>query len=63
MVKNGNVKKCFHTFKMYIDSCENCTIKKAEHRRIDAFGLWCWEKTLESPLNSKEIQSLYPKGN
>ena len=46
MVKNGNVKKYFHTFKMYIDSCENCTIKKAEHWRIDAFGLWYWGRLL-----------------
>ena len=29
---------------------ESWTVKKAEHRRIDAFELWCWEKTLESPL-------------
>ena len=36
---------------------------KAEHRRIDAFELWCWEKTLESPLDCKETQSVHPKGN
>ena len=30
--------------------CESWTIKKAEHRRIDAFELWYW-RTLESPLN------------
>ena len=35
------------------------TIKKAEHRRIDALVL---EKTLESPLDCKEIQSVHPKG-
>ena len=29
-------------------------LKKAESQRIDAFKLWCW-KTLESPLDSKEI--------
>ena len=34
--------------------CESWTVKKAEHCRIDAFELWCW-KTLESPLDSKEI--------
>ena len=28
------------------------TVKKAECQRIDAFELWCWEKTLESPLDS-----------
>ena len=26
--------------------CESCTIKKAEHRRIDAFKLWCWRRLL-----------------
>ena len=24
--------------------CESCTVKKAECRRIDAFGLWCWRR-------------------
>ena len=41
------------------------TVKKAEHRRIDAFELSrrVLEKTLESPLNCKEIQPVHPKGN
>ena len=43
--------------------CESWTIKKAERTRIDAFELWCWEKTLESPLDSKEIKPVNPKGN
>ena len=34
---------------------ESWTVKKAESRRIDAFELWCW-RTLESPLDCKEIQ-------
>ena len=38
------------------------TIKNAEHGRIDAFEL-VLEKTLESPLNSKETQPVHPKGN
>ena len=38
------------------------TIKKAEHRRTDAFELWL-EKTLESPLDYKEIKPVNPKGN
>ena len=42
--------------------CERWTAKKAEHQRTDAFELWCW-KTLESPLDSKEIQQVHPKGN
>ena len=39
--------------------CESWTIKKTEYQRIDAFKL---EKTLESPLDCKEIQPVYPKG-
>ena len=35
--------------------CESWTVKKAEHRRIDAFELWCWRRLLESPLDCKEI--------
>ena len=44
--------------------CESWTVKKAECQRIDAFELWCWSsKTLESPLDCKEIQPLHPKGD
>ena len=46
---------------MYI--CESWTIKKAEHRRIDAFELWCWRRLLKSPLDCKETQPVHPKGN
>ena len=42
--------------------CESWTIKKAEHRRIDAFELWCWRKLLRVPW-TKEIQPVHPKGN
>ena len=38
------------------------TIKKAEHRRTDGFEL-VLEKTLESPLDCKEIQPVHPKGD
>ena len=41
---------------------ESWTIKKAEHRRTDAFELWCWRR-LESPLDCKEIKPVNPKGN
>ena len=45
--------------------CERWTIKKAECQRINAFELWCFwtEKTLESPLDCKEIKPVNPKGN
>ena len=41
---------------------ESWTIKRAEHRRIDAFELWCW-RGLESPLDCKEFQPVHSKGN
>ena len=49
-------------FSVVMYGCENWTIKKAEHLRIDAFELWCWRR-LESSLDSKEIQPVHPKGN
>ena len=42
--------------------CECWTIKKVGHWRIGAFKLWCWRR-LESPLDSKEIKPVNPKGN
>ena len=49
-------------FPVVMYGCESLTLKRAEHRRIDAFELWCW-RTLESPLDCKEIQPGHPKGN
>ena len=49
-------------FPVVVCRCESWTIKKAEHWRIDDFKLWCW-RTLESPLGSKEIKPVNPKGN
>ena len=33
-------------FPLVMYGCESWTIKKAEHRRIDAFELWCWRRLL-----------------
>ena len=55
------VKTMVFTLVMY--GCESWTIKKAEHRRTEAFELWCWKKILEIPLDCKEIQPVHPKGN
>ena len=33
--------------------CESWTVKKAEHRRIDAFELWCWRRLLRVPLTAR----------
>ena len=49
-------------FPVVMYGCESWTVKKAECRRIGAFKLWCW-RTLESPLDCKEIQPVIPKGN
>ena len=46
----------------FMYECESWTVREAEHRRIDAFELWCWRR-LESPLDCKEIQPVHPKGN
>ena len=35
-------------FPVVMYGCESWTVKKAEHRRIDAFELWCWRRLLES---------------
>ena len=65
-------------FPVVMCGCESWTVKKAEHQRTDASELWCWrrllrvlwttrrsvlEKTLESPLDYKEIQPVHSKGN
>jgi len=47
-------------FPVVMYGCESWTVKKAECRKIDAFEL---EKTLESPLDCKEIQPVHSKGN
>ena len=49
-------------FPVVMYGCESWTIKRAEYQGVDAFQLWCW-KTLESPLDSKEIKTANPKGS
>ena len=49
-------------FPVVMYGCESWTVKKAEHRRIDAFELWCW-RSLESPLDCKEIQLVHSEGD
>ena len=46
-------------FPVVIYGCESWTVKKAEHRRIDAFELWCWRRLLDC----KEIQPVHSKGD
>ena len=49
-------------FPVVMYGCESWTVKKAERRRIDAFELWCC-RTLESPLDCKEIQPVHSEGD
>ena len=63
--QENEVCHCFHCFPIYLPTkvhlfkamvfpvvmygCESCTIKKAEHQRIDTFELWCWRRLLRVP--------------
>ena len=40
-------------FPVVMYGCENWTIKKAEHRRIDAFEVWCWRRLLRVPWTTR----------
>ena len=40
-------------FPVVMCGCESWTIKKAEHRRIDAFELWCWRRLLRVPQTAR----------
>ena len=41
--------------------CESWTVKKAEHRRIDAFELWCWRTLLRVPWTARRSNQSIPK--
>ena len=40
-------------FPVVIYGCESWTIKKAEHKRTDAFELWCWRRLLRAPWTTR----------
>ena len=42
-------------FPVVMYGCESWTIKKAEHRRIDAFELWCWRRRLRVPWTARRL--------
>ena len=50
-VNKGLVKAMIFPVVMY--GCESWTIKKAEHRKIDAFEMWCWRRLMRILWNSK----------
>ena len=45
-------------FPVVMYGCESWTVKKAEHRRIDAFELWCWRRLLRVPWTARSNQSI-----
>ena len=50
-------------FPVVMYGCESWTIKKAEHRRIDAFELGGWRRLLRIPWTSRRSNQSIPKGN
>ena len=51
-------------FLVVMCGCENWTIKKVEHRRIDAFKLWCWRRLLRVPArrsNQSILKEINPE--
>ena len=40
-------------FPVVMYGCESWTVKKAEHRRIDAFEMWCWKRLLQVPWTAR----------
>ena len=58
-------------FPVVMYGCESWTVKKAEHRRIDAFELWCWRRLFQVPWTArrsnqsilKEIRDFYGRND
>ena len=48
-------------FPVVMYGCESCTIKKAEHWRIDAFERWCWRRLLRVPWTARRSNQSIPK--
>ena len=48
-------------FPVVMYGCESQTVKKAEHRRIDAFELWCWRRLLRVPWTARRSNQSIPK--
>ena len=48
-----NVRLVKAIFPVVMYGCESWTVKKAEHRRIDAFELWCWRRLLRVPWTAR----------
>ena len=48
-------------FPVVMYGCKSWTIKKAEHRRIDAFEVWCWRRLLRVPWTARRSNQSIPK--
>ena len=48
-------------FPVLVYGCESWTIKKAEHRRIDAFELWCWRRLFRVPWSARRSNQSFLK--
>ena len=48
-------------FPVVMYGCESWTVKKAEHRRIDAFELWCWRRLLRVPWAARRSNQSFLK--
>ena len=47
-------------FPVVMYGCDSWTVKKGEHRRIDAFELWCWRRALASSLDQSIVKEISP---
>ena len=50
-------------FPVVMYGCESWSVKKAEHRRIDAFELWCWRRLLRVPWTARRSNQSIVKEN
>ena len=50
-------------FPVVMYGCESWTVKKAEHRRIDAFELWFWRRLLRVPWTARRSNAVHPKAD
>ena len=48
-------------FPVVMCGCESWTVKKAEHRRIDGFELWCWKRLLRIPWTARRSNQSFLK--
>ena len=55
LLKSRDITLSTKVFPVVMYGCESWTTKKAEHRRIDAFELWCWRRLLRVPWTTRRL--------